>query len=60
MEVSCWLHTPAALPPGEEPWYPLDRIVGPQKRSGHGGEEKKSKCLQILVYILVYHHVPED
>jgi hypothetical protein len=29
------------LPPGKEPWYPLDRrLSGPQSRSEHGGEEK--------------------
>jgi hypothetical protein len=25
MEVSGQLHAPATLPPGKEPWYPLDR-----------------------------------
>jgi hypothetical protein len=28
MEVSRQLHAPAALPPGNEPWYPLDRRLG--------------------------------
>jgi hypothetical protein len=28
-------------PPGKSPRYPLDRrLVGPQSRYGHGGEEK--------------------
>jgi hypothetical protein len=44
MEVSGQLHAPAALPPGKEPWYPLDRrLGGPQSCSGHGGEEKNSQ-----------------
>jgi hypothetical protein len=44
MEVSGQLHAPAALPPGKEPWYPLDRKAGgPQRRSGRGDEEKNSK-----------------
>jgi len=41
MEVNGKLHDPAALPPGKEPWYLLDRrLGGPQSRSGRGGEEK--------------------
>jgi hypothetical protein len=44
MEVSGQLHAPAALPPGKEPWYPLDRrLDGPPIRSGRGGEEKNSQ-----------------
>jgi hypothetical protein len=40
-EVSDQLHAPAALFPGKEPWYPLDRrLGGSQSRSGRGGEEK--------------------
>jgi hypothetical protein len=43
MEVSGQLHTPAALPQGKNPLYPLDRrLGGPQNRSGHDGEEKNS------------------
>jgi len=43
MEVSGQLHAPAALPPGKEPWYPLDRrLGGPQSRSGRGGVIIKS------------------
>jgi hypothetical protein len=39
--VSGQLHAPAALPPGKEPRYPLDRrLGGPQSRSGRFGEEK--------------------
>jgi hypothetical protein len=35
MEMSGQLHAPAALPPGKEPRYPLDRTLGgPQSRSG--------------------------
>jgi hypothetical protein len=46
MEVSGQIHTPAALPPRKEPWYPLDRrLGGPQSRSGRGGEEKNSQPL---------------
>jgi hypothetical protein len=37
------LHSPAALPPGKEPRYPLDkRLSGPQSRSRRCGEEKSS------------------
>jgi hypothetical protein len=44
MEVIDQLYAPAALPPGKEPLVPLDRrLGGPQKRSGHGGEEKNSQ-----------------
>jgi hypothetical protein len=33
MEVSGQLHGPPALPPGKEPWYPLDkRLYGAQNR----------------------------
>jgi hypothetical protein len=40
MEVSGQLHGPAALPPGKERQYSLDRMLGgPQSRSGCGGEE---------------------
>jgi hypothetical protein len=46
MEVSGQLHALAALPPGKEPWYPLDRrLGGSQSRSGRGGEEKNSQPL---------------
>jgi hypothetical protein len=35
MEVSGQLHDPVALPPGKEPWYPLDRRMdGPQHLPG--------------------------
>jgi hypothetical protein len=27
MEVSGWLHAPAALPPEKEPWHPLDKKI---------------------------------
>jgi hypothetical protein len=41
MEVNSLFHARAALPPGESPWYPLDRrLGGPQSWSGHCGEEK--------------------
>jgi hypothetical protein len=39
--VSGQLHAPAALTPGKETLYPLDRRLGePQNRSGRRGEEK--------------------
>jgi hypothetical protein len=42
MEVSGQLHAPATLPPGNSPWYPLDRrLCESQSRSERGGEEKK-------------------
>jgi len=39
--------TPRPLyPQGKSPWYILDRrLVGPQSRSGSGGEEKNSQPL---------------
>jgi hypothetical protein len=41
LEVSGQVDAPAALPPGKEPWYPLDRrLGGPQSRSGQRGEEQ--------------------
>jgi hypothetical protein len=44
MEVSGQFHTPAALPQGKSPRYPLDkRLGGPQGHSGLGGEEKNSQ-----------------
>jgi hypothetical protein len=44
MEVSGQLHAPAALLPGKEPLYPLDRrLGGTQSRSGRSGEEKNSQ-----------------
>jgi hypothetical protein len=46
MELSGKLHAPAALPPGKDPRYPLDRRPGgPQSRSGRGGKEKNSQQL---------------
>jgi hypothetical protein len=50
--MSGQLHAPATLPPGKEPWYPLDRkLGGPQSCSGHGGEEETS--LQIIIIIII-------
>jgi hypothetical protein len=41
LEVSGQLHATAALPPGKDPRYPLDRrLGGPQSRSGRFGAEK--------------------
>jgi hypothetical protein len=47
MEVSSQLHASAALhPPGNNPWYPLDRgLGGPQNQSGRGDEKKNSQPL---------------
>jgi hypothetical protein len=46
MELSGELHTPAALPPGKSPWYPLERRLGGlQSQSGRGGEEKNFQYL---------------
>jgi hypothetical protein len=36
--------TPRPLyPQGKSPWYPLNRLEGPQSRSGREGEEKNSQ-----------------
>jgi len=44
MEVNGQLHTPAALSPGKESLYPLDRrLDGTQSSSGRGGEDKNSQ-----------------
>jgi hypothetical protein len=44
--VSGQFHAPAALTPGKDFWYLLDRRLGePQSRSGCGGEEKNSQPL---------------
>jgi hypothetical protein len=49
MEVSFQLHDPAALPPGNNPRYQLDRrLGGPQSRSGRVGEEKNYQPLPEL------------
>jgi len=46
MYVSGQLHDPAALPPGKEPRYSLDRrLGGPQILSERGGEEEISHPL---------------
>jgi hypothetical protein len=46
MELSGQLHSPAALPSGKEPPYPLDRRLGrPQSRSGHSSGAEKNPCL---------------
>jgi hypothetical protein len=47
--VSGQLHAQAALPPGESPQYPLDRLAGPQNRCERDGEEENSHhspCLE--------------
>jgi hypothetical protein len=41
MELSVRLHTPAALPPGGQPRYPVyRRLGGPQSQCGRYGEEQ--------------------
>jgi hypothetical protein len=41
MEMVIQIRAPAALSPGLEPQYPLDRrLGGPESRSGGYGEEK--------------------
>jgi len=41
MEVSSQLNDLAALPPGKEPQFPLDRMLfGPHSQPGHGGKKK--------------------
>jgi len=46
MGVSDQLHAPAALPPGKEPSYTLDRkLGGPRSQPGRGGGEKNSQPL---------------
>jgi hypothetical protein len=63
MEVSGQLHNPAALPPGKEPLYPLERrLRGHQSRSGHGGEEKipspEIKNTLKSYFKALYRHLP--
>jgi hypothetical protein len=44
MIISGQILAPAALPTGKEPLVPMDRrLIGPQSRSGRGGEEKNSQ-----------------
>jgi hypothetical protein len=66
MEMSGQLHAPAALLPGKEPSYPLDRrLGGPQNRSGRGCEEKNFQPLlgleppivQLLAHVISYEKV---
>jgi len=48
MEVSDGLHAPAALPPGKEPPYPLDRKLGGPRAVLDTVLERKipSSCLE--------------
>jgi hypothetical protein len=56
MEMSAQLHDPAALAPGKEPWYTLDRRLGGlQSQSGHGGEKKNSQPLPGLEPPIIQH-----
>jgi hypothetical protein len=46
MEVSGYLHAPAALSPRRKARYPMyERLCGPHSRSGRAGEEKTSQSL---------------
>jgi hypothetical protein len=46
MKASGHLHTPAALPRGNNPRYPFDRkLGGHHSRSGQGVEEENSQPL---------------
>jgi hypothetical protein len=63
MEVSGQLHTPAALPQGKSPWYPLDRrLDGPQSQSGHSVEDnifspcQESNPNHLIVQPIVSHY----
>jgi hypothetical protein len=42
IEMSGQLHTPDALPPGESPWYPMDRKLAEPKSQYGRYEEKKN------------------
>jgi hypothetical protein len=54
MEVSDWLHTPAALPPGKNPWYlPDRRLCGPQSLFGNSGVKKISQLLPELEPLII-------
>jgi hypothetical protein len=54
MEASGQLHALAALPPGKEPQYPLDRRLGGlQSWSGRGGEAKNSQPLPGLEPLII-------
>ena len=47
MEVSGQLNAPAALPPGKDPRYPLNRrLAGLQNQFGHFEEEKNLVSLR--------------
>lgn len=49
MAVSIQLHSLTTLPPVKSPLYPLNgRLVGPQNRSEHFGEEKDLFLCQLL------------
>jgi hypothetical protein len=55
MEVSGQLHAPAALPQGKSPRYPLDRLGGPQSRSGRDGS---SSLLGINILLGILNETP--
>jgi hypothetical protein len=60
MEFSGQLHTPAALPPREDPWYPLNKRLGElHSRSGGGGEEKNSQLLPRLEPPIIQRYTAE-
>jgi hypothetical protein len=43
MEVTGQVNVPAVLPQEKSTHYSLDRLGGPQSRSGRGGEEKNTQ-----------------
>jgi hypothetical protein len=45
MEVNGLVTPQPPYPQGKSPWYPLDRLGGPQNPSGLGGEKKNSHPL---------------
>jgi hypothetical protein len=54
MEVSGYLHAPAALSQGKSHWYPSDRrLGGSQSRSEHDGEKKNSQPLPGLEPLII-------
>jgi hypothetical protein len=42
------------LPPGKDSLYSLDRLGGPQSRSGHRLEEKFSTCAGDLTPVVLF------
>jgi hypothetical protein len=51
MEMSGQLHAPEAVPPGKEHLVP----IGPQSRSGRGGEGKNSQHPSGIVISIIFY-----